>query len=77
MKTLDKIGKPFTLRSKRVIEATPCAVELSTLFNCWRAIGVDASQCATTAKALVACMSKRVFFLFYNPYRVPCLKRRN
>ncbi|TPX60684.1 hypothetical protein PhCBS80983_g01631 [Powellomyces hirtus] len=57
MRTLDKIKKPLALRPPKVQAATTCAVEVATLFNCWRAMSVDAPQCAESAKALMTCMA--------------------
>ncbi|KAJ3007288.1 hypothetical protein HKX48_009220 [Thoreauomyces humboldtii] len=56
MRTLEKINRPLILRPPKVQSATSCAVEVATLFNCWRAMAVDAPQCAESAKALTTCM---------------------
>ncbi|KAI8850850.1 hypothetical protein BC829DRAFT_388455 [Chytridium lagenaria] len=58
MRTLDKIKQPIKLRPPKMLRATPCAAEMSTLFNCWRALDVDAPGCMNTAKSLIACMGK-------------------
>ncbi|KAJ3101400.1 hypothetical protein HDU97_001387 [Phlyctochytrium planicorne] len=58
MRTLDKIKQPVKLRPPKIMRATPCAAEMSTLFNCWRALEVDSPSCASSAQALIACMAK-------------------
>ncbi|KAJ3217919.1 hypothetical protein HDU67_007070 [Dinochytrium kinnereticum] len=58
MRTIDKIKQPIKLRPPKILRATPCAAEMSTLFNCWRSLDVDAPGCASSAKALVMCMAK-------------------
>ncbi|KAJ3184153.1 hypothetical protein HDU87_004999 [Geranomyces variabilis] len=57
MRAIDRIRKPLALRPPKVQSATACAVELATLFNCWRAMSVDAVQCAESGKALMTCMA--------------------
>ncbi|KAI8611368.1 hypothetical protein BC830DRAFT_1041172, partial [Chytriomyces sp. MP71] len=49
--------KPLTMRPAKMMRATPCAAEISTLFNCWRAIDVDAPGCLEPARALATCMA--------------------
>jgi hypothetical protein len=61
MRPLDRIGKPIIVRPKKAVPATPCAMEVTTLFNCWRAIGVDAAACMESSRSLVECMMKRVY----------------
>ena len=56
MRTIDKIKQPLKLRPPQITRASPCANEISTLFNCWRAFEVDAAPCAASAAALVTCM---------------------
>ena len=63
MRNLDRIGKPIVLKPKRIQLATPCADELTTVLNCWRSLGVDATSCAEVSKSLMTCMAKRVLFL--------------
>ncbi|KAI9009530.1 hypothetical protein HDU85_005378 [Gaertneriomyces sp. JEL0708] len=57
MRTIDKIKQPLALRPPKVTPATKCAVEVATLFNCWRAMSVDHVECKDSAKALMACMA--------------------
>ncbi|KAJ3031134.1 UNVERIFIED_CONTAM: hypothetical protein HDU68_006265 [Siphonaria sp. JEL0065] len=54
---IEKIHKPLTMRPAKTMKAAPCAPEISTLFNCWRALDVDAKPCAESAKALALCMA--------------------
>ncbi|KAI9209232.1 uncharacterized protein BJ171DRAFT_485801 [Polychytrium aggregatum] len=58
MRPIERYRKAVTLRPPKIQEATPCAIELSTLFNCWRATEVDSPKCAASAKALIQCMMK-------------------
>jgi len=57
MRAVDRIGRPLSIRSQRMVEANPCANELATLFSCWRALEVDHPKCAESVKALCQCMS--------------------
>ena len=59
MRTLDKIDRPLKMRPQRIMRAAPCATEISTLFNCWRAIDVDAPGCIAAAAQLRLCMNAR------------------
>ncbi|KAI9104999.1 hypothetical protein DFS34DRAFT_691202 [Phlyctochytrium arcticum] len=59
MRTIDKIKQPIVLRPPKIMSATPCAVEVATLFNCWRAISVDSAQCVESARALTTCMASK------------------
>ena len=85
MRHIDKIGKPIVIRPKKVLEATPCAMELTTLLNCWRALATDASQCNDSAKALTQCMARRVLNLriLLDIYKIiqlfsyPCFNRNS
>ncbi|KAI9335717.1 hypothetical protein BDR26DRAFT_1009167 [Obelidium mucronatum] len=49
---IEKINRPLTMRPAKTMKAAPCAPEISTLFNCWRALDVDAKGCTESAKAL-------------------------
>ncbi|ORY45147.1 hypothetical protein BCR33DRAFT_634161, partial [Rhizoclosmatium globosum] len=49
--------KPLTMRPAKMMRASPCATEISTLFNCWRALEVDAKGCMESARALAGCMA--------------------
>ena len=60
MRTLDKIKQPLAIKPRKITPATPCAVEITTLFNCWRSIAVDAPACAESGKALIKCMQTKV-----------------
>eukprot|EP00842_Homolaphlyctis_polyrhiza_P004082 jgi/Hompol1/4675/HPOL_003831-RA len=59
MRVIEKIKRPIQLKPAKIMQATPCALEMSTLFNCWRALSVDASHCAASAAALTKCMSTK------------------
>ncbi|KAJ3290581.1 hypothetical protein HK104_006664 [Borealophlyctis nickersoniae] len=60
MRPIDKVIKNrLVLKSPKVQKATPCATELSSLFNCWRALGTETAQCASAATALMACMATK------------------
>ncbi|KAJ3408848.1 hypothetical protein HDV05_004739 [Chytridiales sp. JEL 0842] len=58
MRTIDKLKQPVKIRPPNMLRASPCATEISTLFNCWRALGVDSTGCANSAKALAGCMAQ-------------------
>ncbi|KAJ3295507.1 hypothetical protein HDU79_009030 [Rhizoclosmatium sp. JEL0117] len=45
------------MRPAKMMRASPCATEISTLFNCWRALEVDAKGCMESARALAGCMA--------------------
>ncbi|RKP04236.1 hypothetical protein CXG81DRAFT_8518 [Caulochytrium protostelioides] len=57
MRPIDKIQQPLQARPTKFRKATPCAVELSALFNCWRASAIDDPRCAESGTALAKCMS--------------------
>ncbi|KAJ3341826.1 hypothetical protein HDU93_003947 [Gonapodya sp. JEL0774] len=53
-----KLKSPLKIRPRKEIAATPCAVELTTLFNCWRSFGVDTPNCLMAAKGVTDCVAK-------------------
>ncbi|KAI8837419.1 hypothetical protein BJ741DRAFT_603427 [Chytriomyces cf. hyalinus JEL632] len=57
MRVIEKMHKPLAMRPAKMARAAPCATEISTLFNCWRAIDVDAPGCLEPARALATCMA--------------------
>lgn len=57
---------PIHVRSKKVTKATPCAIEMAAMFNCWRAFSTDSPKCALAAVALNGCMK----VCSYTDYRV-------
>ncbi|KAJ3270604.1 hypothetical protein HDV01_007700 [Terramyces sp. JEL0728] len=59
MRVIQKLKEPVVLRPKRIIKATPCATEVSNLFNCWRNGKIDAESCAVLAAQLTACMASK------------------
>jgi hypothetical protein len=52
--------KQLKVRPKKLLEASPCIVEMGAMLECWSRSGVDDPRCAQTAKALATCMSKPV-----------------
>ncbi|KAF7729010.1 hypothetical protein EC973_005041 [Apophysomyces ossiformis] len=52
--------KQLKVRPKKILEASPCIVEMGSLFECWATAGVDDKRCVTAAKALSDCMAKPV-----------------
>jgi hypothetical protein len=60
MRAFEKLKKPILLKPSKIIRATPCAKEITNLFNCWRATKIEAEECAAMAIALTACMTTKV-----------------
>lgn len=54
--------KQLKVRPKKLLEASPCIVEMGAMLECWSRAGVDDPRCAQTAKALATCMSKPVSY---------------
>lgn len=48
------------VRPQKVIESSPCIVELGALFECWALSGVDDKACLNAANSLKTCMTKVV-----------------
>ncbi|KAF9321333.1 hypothetical protein BGZ81_011634 [Podila clonocystis] len=48
--------KYLRTKPRKVIEASPCIVEMGAMIQCWTASGVDDAKCAQTAKMLADCM---------------------
>lgn len=57
MRTIDKIKQPIRARPPKIISRTPCAEELSALFNCWRAYSTtgDHPNCQNLLQKLMVC----------------------
>ena len=60
MRAIERLKRPIQIKPTRLQQATPCALEISTMFNCWRAMSVDANGCAGAAAALTVCMTSKV-----------------
>lgn len=52
--------KYLRTKPRKVIEASPCIVEMGAMIQCWTASGVDDAKCAQTAKMLADCMKSLV-----------------
>ncbi|KAI8997618.1 hypothetical protein BDB01DRAFT_713409 [Pilobolus umbonatus] len=52
--------KQLKVRPKKILEASPCIVEMGALFECWATAGVDDKRCTAIASALTNCMTKPV-----------------
>lgn len=52
--------KQLKVRPKKIVEATPCVVQMGALFECWAAQGIDDQRCTAAAKALQQCMANPV-----------------
>ncbi|KAJ3300901.1 hypothetical protein HDV03_001681 [Kappamyces sp. JEL0829] len=59
MRSIDKLKKPVLLKPGKIIRATPCAKEITNLFNCWRTTKIEAAECSAMAVALTACMTQK------------------
>ena len=59
----DRQLKYLRTKPRKVIEASPCIVEMGAMIQCWTASGVDDAKCAQTAKMLADCMKLVRFFL--------------
>lgn len=55
--------KQLKVRPKKVLEASPCIVEMGALFECWATAGVNDGRCAAVAQSLTNCMQKPVSIL--------------
>lgn len=52
--------KQLKVRPKKMLEASPCIVEMGALFECWATAGVNDSRCTAVAQSLTNCMQKPV-----------------
>jgi hypothetical protein len=52
--------KQLKVRPKKLLESSPCIVEMGALFECWASAGIDDKRCITTAKSLTDCLAKPV-----------------
>ncbi|KAL2913602.1 hypothetical protein HK105_206904 [Polyrhizophydium stewartii] len=59
MRVIEKLKRPIQLKPAKMLQATPCALEMTTMFNCWRAMSVDAAECGASARALAQCMTSK------------------
>ncbi|KAH6594474.1 hypothetical protein BASA61_004011 [Batrachochytrium salamandrivorans] len=59
MRVIEKLKRPIQLKPIKLQQATPCAMEISAMFNCWRAMSIDATSCAAAAGALTLCMTAK------------------
>ncbi|KAF9142194.1 hypothetical protein EC957_005846 [Mortierella hygrophila] len=48
--------KYLRTKPRKVVEASPCIVEMGAMIQCWTASGVDDAKCMQTAKMLADCM---------------------
>ena len=54
--------KQLKVRPKKILESSPCVVEMGALFECWATSGIDDKHCQAVAKSLQECMAKPVCF---------------
>jgi hypothetical protein len=59
MRAIDKLKRPVILKPQKFSKATPCAAQLTKLFNCWRDSNIDAASCAALSLELTACMAAK------------------
>jgi hypothetical protein len=59
MRVIDRLKKPVIIKPRKTIPATPCALEIGNLFNCWRSFNNDQAKCAEGAAQLLACMKTK------------------
>ena len=52
----DLMKAPIQSRPVKIIKASPCALELTAMFNCWRSFSQDSSNCAVINASVVNCM---------------------
>lgn len=52
--------KYLRTKPRKVVEASPCIVEMGAMIQCWTASGVDDAKCMQTAKMLADCMKNLV-----------------
>ncbi|PHZ15232.1 uncharacterized protein RHIMIDRAFT_198477 [Rhizopus microsporus ATCC 52813] len=50
--------KQLKVRPKKILEASPCIVEMGALFECWATAGVNDGRCTAAAQSLTNCMQK-------------------
>ncbi|KAI8144271.1 hypothetical protein BJV82DRAFT_513927 [Fennellomyces sp. T-0311] len=50
--------KQLKVRPKKLLESSPCVVEMGALFECWATSGIDDKHCQAVAKSLQECMAK-------------------
>ncbi|PVU88227.1 hypothetical protein BB559_003189 [Furculomyces boomerangus] len=50
--------KKLRVKPKKFINPTSCAIEMTSLLNCWSSLTIDDSRCANSAKALMLCVQK-------------------
>jgi hypothetical protein len=58
MRVIQKLKEPLQVKPPKIQRATPCALEVANVFNCWRTGGVGAESCAKAAQQLITCMKK-------------------
>jgi hypothetical protein len=59
MRAIEKLKRPVILKPQKFTKATPCAAELTKLFNCWRDSKIDSQACAAFSLELTACMATK------------------
>ncbi|ORY90980.1 hypothetical protein BCR43DRAFT_532740 [Syncephalastrum racemosum] len=50
--------KQLKVRPKKLMQSSPCLVEMGALFECWATAGIDDRKCTATAKTLQECMAQ-------------------
>lgn len=56
MRTIDKLKQPITLKRGKMYTASPCAQEMTLLFNCWRTLSLGNPGCESASKVLMNCI---------------------
>ena len=60
MRAVEKLKRPILLKPKKTTKATPCAPEITNLFNCWRNHGnMDEKSCLQSVLLLKNCMKTK------------------
>ena len=57
MRAIQKLKEPVIIKPPKITKATPCAIEIAGMFNCWRQSGVDSAKCAEFVTKLGQCMT--------------------
>ncbi|KAI9317269.1 hypothetical protein BX666DRAFT_1944012 [Dichotomocladium elegans] len=50
--------KQLKVRPRKLLESSPCVVEMGALFECWATSGIDDKRCLAAQKSLQECMAK-------------------
>jgi hypothetical protein len=59
MRVVQKLKEPITLKPSKTIKATPCAMQINFLFNCWKSNELSDAKCREGITKLKECMRKK------------------